>query len=229
MSPPKMSASASVRSIVSPAASSAATSDVCSRSIASGHHLDAARLGNRQHPRHQRIVGRSADAQEAVAVDFVLEAAHRAGVRRLETVRLVGAHLPQIEHRRRLRDDGRDVGDGDVVRAQHRRERRAGADAGRHDGRFERQQDVALHWGERVRPGHARVGPRVARRRREAGSDDRAGRIARTVELLCIGLRSVPRRPVEPCKSRHRSTRMPLSAARPQRPDLRDQPLRPDL
>ena len=114
MSPPKMSASASVRSIVSPCASSAATSEECWRSIVPLTTSTLRVFGIGSTLRHQRIVRRSADAEEAVAVDLVLEAADGAGVGGLETVRLVGAHLSQIEHRCGLTDDRRDVLDRDV-------------------------------------------------------------------------------------------------------------------
>ena len=82
------------------------------------HDLDPPRLRNRQHVDHE-LRGRARigahDAQQTVAVDFVFEPANKSLRCLHQHVRLLRAHLSQIEDRGDALDERSDVGRDDLV------------------------------------------------------------------------------------------------------------------
>jgi hypothetical protein len=136
------------------------------------HRLHAPGFRDRLDVRHQAGIGLRAaahDPQQAIGVDFVLEAAQHAVKRPDQDVRLRGAHFPDIEDRGGARHQRRGVGGADIVRPQDRRQRGARGDPRRDERGVRRERDVAP---QRLRRRRRRGGPRRADACRHDGRHD---------------------------------------------------------
>ena len=121
-----MSASASVRSMVSPAASSAATSEECARSMVRARPRPAGSWESAGCRRRVGVgLGSAHDPQQTVAVDLVLQPANQSFRRRDQHVRLLRPHLSQVEDRGGALDERGHVGRDDGVLLKNRRQRGA--------------------------------------------------------------------------------------------------------
>jgi hypothetical protein len=141
---------------------------------APAHDTGAAYFFDRQHRRCQIIglIGGPADAQHAIAVDFVLEPPDGTVGPLLEKVRLVRSHLPHVEHRRGAPHDRFDFVGRNLLRMKNGRERRAGGDARGHGREIRRERDV-LGSNAPIREAIGHAAPHLARGGRSNGRRDK--------------------------------------------------------